>query len=124
MFKITGYVVDEETEDPIPGVTIYLINEDGSRSEFSMVNDEGDFSFEQPTFGSKVEFSYPGYEPQEVDPAYIGFRPIVMKQKTGSTLGEVVVKSIRPSKGKKPNYVLPVAIGSLAVIAFAVSFKF
>jgi hypothetical protein len=119
MSKIRTYVIDADTEDPIQDATIYLLNSDGTRNKVLATTDvEGTFEFEAPAFGSKVEIDFPGYSPTVLDPAYIWNR-IALTPESSNTGENVIVKNTR-GKIKKPNYTLPIVLGSAAVVMIGV----
>lgn len=123
MSKLTGQVLDDDSWDPIPEAEIYLLNSDGTRNSIlATTNQDGMYEFNAPSFGKKVEISYPGYTAQEVDPAYIPASGIIYLVPNPNSISEAVVITAHPNKKKpaKPNYLLPAIIAGASVLMFSV----
>lgn len=121
MSKIRSYVVDADTDADIAGAALYLLNPDGTRKHVITTTDkDAYFEIEQPPFGTKIEVDFPGYAPTVFDPAYLLYGGIKLKADPSSTGGEVIVTGVRKKAAKKPDYTLPVILGSAAIITMGI----
>lgn len=126
MVKISGYVLDADSGNVLPDVTFYLLNSNGDTvSVIATTDKDGDFSFDQPTFGAKVLASYPGYTGYTFDPAYLTLPGrIDLQPNPNSSLGAVVVTA-KKTKTLPPfltsgNYAVPVVLGCVSIIGIGV----
>ncbi len=65
-FTIRGRVIDKETKDPIPGVTVYIPEADPLIG--TVTNKEGFFEFHVPTDVNAIQISCIGYETKSLRP--------------------------------------------------------
>ena len=118
LFK--GYIVDDDTDMPVSGASVYQLNTDGTRKKIlAQANDSGEYEFESLSAGTKIEFDFPGYEPTVIEQGMIpGSGRVSLIPGKGST-GENVVLSSK-KRVSKPDYTLPIVIGISAIVAFGV----
>jgi hypothetical protein len=119
--RLRTYVIDADTEEDIPGAAIYLLNPDGSiKNQIATADDEAFFEVDYPPFGTKMQADFPGYSPTTFDPAYILYDGVRLKKDEASGVGqEVIVTGVRKKVIKKPNYTLPIVLGSLSIAVIA-----
>lgn len=118
--KLRTYVIDVDTDQDIVGAAVYLLNSDGSiNKQIATTGSDAFFEIDYPPFGQKIQVDFPGYAPATLDPAYISFGGIKLKADPNSTGGEVIVTGIR-KKVKKPNYTVPIVLGSAAVVTLGI----
>ncbi|MCF1191603.1 carboxypeptidase-like regulatory domain-containing protein [Mangrovimonas sp. AS39] len=86
----TGIIKDADTKEPLEFVSVYIDNGPDSNYTGSISNGEGEFSIMDN--GSKVTFSYLGYEENEVE-LQEGFNEIFLKPKD-FVLDEVVISDV------------------------------
>lgn len=126
MSSLRGYVLDSETEEPIADVAIYGIDANGNRiGVLANADSDGDYQLEYDYSKIKqLEFDLPGYKAFKIDPNFVGSSgKIILEAEAGSELGGVIVKGVKKKiDPKKPNYILPVALGALAITGFCFAF--
>lgn len=124
MSKIRGYVLDSDTESPIAGVAIYLVSPLGHNAGMiGQTDEDGDYAFDLPDSGAKVEFDFPGYAPKVVDPTLIGASGKILLDPDPSNQIEGVVVVSKRKLVKKPKYILPAVLGIAATALFITSMK-
>lgn len=117
MSQVRIRVADAESNNPIQEATVYSLNSSGDQTGVLGTTDSiGAVTIEAPEFGKKVQVDFPGYEPQEIDPAYFPPEGVVYLNPTNENLGAVIIKST--AKKKKPNYTLPILLGSASIVCF------
>ncbi|GAB3417073.1 SusC/RagA family TonB-linked outer membrane protein [Niabella aquatica] len=84
---VTGTVVDDSTQAPVPGVTIKV--KDGPQTAFS--NQDGEFTLNVPTSGAVLEYSHVGYQFGTVRVTEAGGPIRIIMKKLETNLDEVVV---------------------------------
>src|SRR6056297_4087052 len=96
--KISGHVVDAESNTPLPFVNVSLKN----TNQGTITDTEGNFDFTAKLQSDSLEIRYLGYKTEfrRVEPGKTNNFDIEM-QKTGIKLGEVVVMP-----GKNPEDIL------------------
>lgn len=125
--KLTGYVKDA-AGNGIPSASVLISTVSGENTGAGTMTDEnGYFAMYADTDddSSYLNVSSIGYQNQLVK--YTAGNTIVLPQKA-TDLEEVVVvghKTPKPAVAiKKPNYVLPICLGSAGIITFGVWVKF
>ncbi|MBI9053408.1 MAG: TonB-dependent receptor [Bacteroidales bacterium] len=93
---IRGSVVDKESQIPIPGVNIVILNSDPQRG--AITDDKGTFRFEKVHVGRQsIQISYIGYKTQILDNIYLNSaKETILKielEESITTIDEVVVKA-------------------------------
>lgn len=91
---VSGTVTDEESAQPLIGVNIIVIG----TSTGTVTDLDGNYQIEAPSDG-KLQFSYTGYTPQEVNVA--NRTRIDLSLQPGTQLDEVVVTALGISREKK-----------------------
>jgi hypothetical protein len=87
--QIKGRVIDNETNEPLAFVSISV----NGGTEGCISDIDGKFSLSSPTAIKKLNFSYIGYEPLEVDPNLDPKKESVVRmQKIAYELSEIVIK--------------------------------
>lgn len=119
MSTIKGYVQDFDTEDQLEDVEIYLMKKNSNQidKKLGTTDENGDFEFEAQPIGSPLQFARVGYEPLFMSQDFIGSSGRVELNKVaGATLTDVVITAKKKKVVDKPDYTLPIVLGSVAVV--------
>lgn len=127
MGKITRYIMNDETNEPIQDATAYLLNPNGTRREVIATSNSSGY-IELPdqyfgTSGAKVEIDAVGFEPNVSDPASWGFGSLFLIPSAGNVITDgAVVTATKKKVVPKPNYTWPIVLGSVAIVAVGAYF--
>lgn len=61
--KVQGKVIDASTNEPLPGVSVIILG----TSSGTVTDVDGNYSISVSTEGAKLQYSFIGYEKQEVE---------------------------------------------------------
>ena len=87
--NLKGQVIDLETNEGLYGVNVFLLE----KNVGVVTDEEGYYELQRPNLGSKIRFSYVGYEVVEI--IYQGQDTLDVALKPSINLEEIVIKSIR-----------------------------
>jgi hypothetical protein len=116
--KFKTYIIDSSTGSNIAGAAVYLLNSNGSINRQVATADDNAYIEIDYTPGQKFQIDFPGFEPMVIDPLTVNIDSGIELIPDASSTGEEVIVTAKRKKVPKPNYTVPIVLGSAALVTF------